>query len=140
MCPKISAVILAQVILTRGSRLTFPPDRRPLQLDRSPAMRADRSEFLPLRLPLESDCEPGVIAPARAPVAPREQRALAGAAALSAAAAALALLAVAWRAGPSTGAATLASPEAIIVEAASNVSGGDPSETDPCSQTGASCE
>ncbi|CAK0800116.1 unnamed protein product [Prorocentrum cordatum] len=105
------------------------------------AMRADRSPFLPLQLPLESDCEPGEVAPARALRAPRAQRARAAAAALSAAAAALALLAMAWRAGPSTGAATLASPEAIIVEAASadaNESA-DPDESDPCSQTGASC-
>ncbi|CAK0837647.1 unnamed protein product [Prorocentrum cordatum] len=102
-------------------------------------MRADRSPFLPLQLPLDSDCEPGAIAP-RALRAPREQRTLAGAAALSAAAAALALLVVAWRAGPSTGTATLASPEAIIVEAAGNVSGADPNETDKCSQTGASCD
>ncbi|CAK0795041.1 unnamed protein product [Prorocentrum cordatum] len=104
-------------------------------------MRADRSPFLPLQLPLESDCEPGEVAPARALRAPHAQRARAAAAALSAAAAALALLAVAWRAGPSTGAATLASPEAIIVEAASadaNESA-DPDESDPCSQTGASC-
>ncbi|CAK0800151.1 unnamed protein product [Prorocentrum cordatum] len=104
-------------------------------------MRADRSPFLPLQLPLESDCEPGEVAPARALRAPRAQRARAAAAALSAAAAALALLAMAWRAGPSTGAATLASPEAIIVEAASadaNESA-DPDESDPCSQTGASC-
>ncbi|CAK0805037.1 unnamed protein product [Prorocentrum cordatum] len=44
-------------------------------------MRADRSPFLPLQLPLESDCEPGEVAPARAPRAPHAQRARAAAAA-----------------------------------------------------------
>ncbi|CAK0794044.1 unnamed protein product [Prorocentrum cordatum] len=74
-------------------------------------MRADMSQTQPLQLSLGSDCEPGEVAPARAPRAPR---ALAGAAALSAAAAVAALLAVVWRAGFSTGAVTVDSRGASV--------------------------